>query len=472
MITILIMVAMSMVVWTGSAYFFTMLFLGVRHLRRQKVSLGYQASLGYGRPHLGRKDDFFVYFLVPCLNEERVIGNTVRGLTGHEAAHVVVVDDGSDDRTGAAANEAGGGAVTVLRRDLPEARQGKGEALNAGLDLIRRMVADSGQDPEYVLVCVMDADGHLTDGSVKHVARQFDDARVGAVQLAVRIRNRDSYLARVQDFYFWAIAAMTQFGRVGLGTVSLGGNGQFSRLTALDEMGEKPWSKCLTEDLDLTISLVLAGWRTSSTPHAAVSQQAVHMIEPLIRQRTRWYQGHMSCGRRLPQIWNSRKLTHGQATELCMYLLVPWILDLPWSVLWQIALLNFVGNVPAYFVTDSGPLSLVASILFWYVLSFGPALVAGVLQKRRSPDTSWLRSMLLGHSFVVMNYLFFLCVWKALFALRAGKTTWEKTARVHEDAAVPAPPHARPALDEIAAPVPVAQFRTDEERDGSLQGVE
>lgn len=52
--------------------------------------------------------------------------------------------------------------------------------------------------------------------------------------------------------------------------------------------------------------MVLRGWTLTSTPLAAVSQQGVHKVRALIQQRTRWYQGHMSCGRRLPEIWHSR----------------------------------------------------------------------------------------------------------------------------------------------------------------------
>lgn len=226
MITVLLMGVTSLVIWLSSAYFFVMLGMGVRRLRAEGVTLPFQASLRYQHPYLNRADDLFVYFLVPCLNEEQVIGHTVARLVGHPGAHVVVIDDGSGDATGDVAAMVGGDDVTVLRRELPTARQGKGEALNAGLALVRAMVVEAELDPARVLVCVLDADGYLSDGAVGHVARCFEDPQVGGVQLAVRIRNRsDTYLARVQDFYFWAIAAVTQFGRVSTGTVSLGATG-------------------------------------------------------------------------------------------------------------------------------------------------------------------------------------------------------------------------------------------------------
>ncbi|WP_018350003.1 glycosyltransferase [Longispora albida] len=439
MTTVVLMAAMSTVIWLSNGYFFTMLTLGIRFMRQRGAKLGDQARLGYGQPHLGRDDDLFYYFLVPCLNEEKVIAATVTRLLGHPASHVVVIDDGSDDATGSQARVAGADEVTVLRRNLPDARQGKGEALNDGLAAVRRMVASGQQDPEKVVVCVMDADGHLSDGAVRHVSAALAEPEVGAVQLSVRIRNRDRYLTRIQDFYFWAIAAVTQFGRSATGTVSLGGNGQFTRLTALNMIGERPWSRCLTEDLDLTISMVIDGWRLTTTPHAAVAQQAVDRLPALVRQRTRWYQGHMACGKRLPEIWGSSRLSHRQATELSLYLLVPWVLDLPWSILWHFAMIGFVLHAPDYFVTGSGPLVFGLSVATWYAFSFGPAIAAAYMQKKRSPGTGWLQALLIGHSFIVMNYVFFVCVWRAFAALVAGKpSTWAKTARVFESGAAPA----------------------------------
>jgi 1,2-diacylglycerol 3-beta-glucosyltransferase len=430
-ISILFMGLAGVVIWVGGAYLFTMLAFGLRYLHRAGFRLGDQAALEYSLPHLGRLDAFFVYFLVPCLNEESVIGGTVARLTAPDS-RIIVIDDGSEDATGAVAAQAGGPHVTVLRRDLPDARKGKGEALNAGLNLVRAMAAEAGQDPGSVLVCVMDADGHLSTGAVAQVVREFADPQVGAVQLAVRIRNRGNFLTQIQDFHFWALAAVSQFGRAAIGSVSLGGNGQFSRLTALNEAGQRPWTASLTEDLDLTITMLLGGWKTTTAPGAAVSQQGVRLIKPLVKQRTRWYQGHMACGRRLPEIWRAPSISHARAIELSLYLLVPWVLDLPWSILWHVALLGFIVNTSAYFVTGQGPVAAALSIGLWYLVSFTPALTSSVLQKRRHPETSWPRAILMGHSFLVMNYLFFFCAWKALYALITGKTTWDKTRREHE----------------------------------------
>ncbi len=88
----------------------------------------------------------------------------------------------------------------------------------------------------------MDADGRLSAGALDAVLPLFADECVGGVQLPVRIRRvRGSILTLLQDLEFWGVCAIAQLGRIGSGTVSLGGNGQFTRLTALLELGQQPW---------------------------------------------------------------------------------------------------------------------------------------------------------------------------------------------------------------------------------------
>jgi cellulose synthase/poly-beta-1,6-N-acetylglucosamine synthase-like glycosyltransferase len=176
--------------------------------------------LRYGREELDAalaapskpKGDFTLAFLIPCLNEEQVIGETVRSLRGlAPSSVVVVVDDASEDATAAIAEAAGARVVT---RALPDARQGKGPALNAGYAALDLLAVELGLDPTHTVVCVMDADGRLSENAADEVLARFDDARVGGVQLPVRIRNRDSFLGRMQDLEFWGMSAIAQMARM------------------------------------------------------------------------------------------------------------------------------------------------------------------------------------------------------------------------------------------------------------------
>nr|CEL15316.1 N-acetyl-glucosamine transferase [Kibdelosporangium sp. MJ126-NF4] len=424
-------VAAVVVLSFSLTYFVTMVVKGVRLVRRSRLKLRDQEKVA---PDSAFSTTREIYFLVAALNEAEVIGETVRRL-GENGDHVtvVVVDDGSDDGTGPLARAASHRAV-VVRRDLPEARQGKGEALNAGLGYILNDVRKRGLRTQDVVLCVMDADGRLSDGAVTRVLPLFDEETVGGVQLSVRIRNTDKLITRFQDVEFWMVSALTQFGRVGVGTVSLGGNGQFTRLAAVLELGERPWSKSLTEDLDLSISLNIRGWRTVTTPHAYVDQQGVTKYRALVKQRTRWYQGTMQCAGRIPEIWRSRKLSTIAALELCAYVLVPWLVVLPWSVIQHYALVQGIIGTTHIFpdVASGSPVMRISYAVFWYIASFFPNIMIGVLYGRRTKQVGMGKAFLLGHGMLVWNYVGYLATYKALWRILRRQTSWAKTARVAE----------------------------------------
>lgn len=426
--------AITMVVICLSlVYYLTAMMAGIHELRRTGASLSVQGDARYDSPFEGSPGTFDIYVMIPCLNEEAVIGATVAALRDSPRTTTIVVDDGSDDDTASIARREGGERTVVLTRALPNARQGKGAALNEAYGLIKSLVEMREEDPEKVLILVMDADGRLSDGAFAHVLPLFENSQVAGAQLAVRIRNRDSnFLTRFQDFQFWAMSAVTQFGRNKTGTVSLGGNGQFTRLSALLQMNSDPWSDSLTEDLDLAISLLGNGWRLATTPYASVDQQGVESLRRLIVQRRRWYQGHMTAGKRLPDIWKNPRLSNARALELTAYLVVPWLFDLPWSVLFHYTLFMFITRAQSVFVYIDGPVTLVIGVGLWYLLTFAPSIMTTMVYFRRDRRTPLLTCIVMGHAFLVMNYLSFICAWGALWRMIRGKKGWDKTRRVAE----------------------------------------
>ncbi|CAM4447418.1 glycosyltransferase family 2 protein [Nocardia ninae] len=415
------------------AYNGPLIVMGVLFARRADGSLRRQLALENGPP-VAVPAGWIVFVLIPCLNEAKVIANTVHCLLDAQpGVRLVVVDDGSDDDTAALAEAAGKG-VTVVQRVLPAARLGKGAALNAGLRHIRRCVENEGLAPERVLVCVLDADGRMTPGSVACVTELFEEPEVGGVQLAVRIRGRDSVALRFQDIEFWALSALSQFGRVAMRAVSMGGNGQFTRLSALDDVGEEPWSDSLTEDLDLGISLAVAGWTVTSTMGAFVSQQGLRDARRLLRQRTRWFQGHMSAMARLPELWSTPGIRRTVRVELTGYLFMPYLITLPWSVIQQYLLFRLAfGDNPGLFDLATGPLWMqVLSGIGLYAITFGPFLIWAVLYWQRTGDQPLWKSIAYLHAQPVWMYVAFIAVWRASWRILRRRTGWVKTERVAE----------------------------------------
>jgi 1,2-diacylglycerol 3-beta-glucosyltransferase len=380
-------------------------------------------------------EDCVVYFVVPCMNEELVIGDTVRSLLGDSRALVVVVDDASDDRTGELAAAVDAGRVMVVRRELPTARLGKGPALNAGFAKVLQDAGVRGISASRITVCVMDADGRLSEGALDAVLPLFTDPRVGGVQLPVQIRNRGSLLTVMQDLEFWGVCAVAQLGRMASGTVSLGGNGQFTRLAALLEMGASPWQAQLTEDLDLALGLAAKGWRLTSTPDAYVSQQGVTSLRALVNQRTRWYQGHMQAVGWLRELWSSRQLSHLAMLELTVYLLVPWALVLPWSIIFNYNLLIMILWVLGWVASPGLGATLtqkIATLVFWYTLSCLPIYMAGFLYGRQERKVGYIRAFFIGHLLLLGNYVTYAACWRAVYRLITGAHGWEKTRRTQE----------------------------------------
>lgn len=438
-------------------YFAITMALGIRVARRGGRRLDSQESLPeIAEPAASTHDR--LYFLVPCLNEEMVIGETVSRLLAVSGATVIVIDDGSDDGTAERARSAAGawdeaGRLVVISRSGIDSRRGKGAALNAAFPVLLGDVDQRGLDPSEVIVAVMDADGHLSDSAVRVALELFDDPQVGGVQLIVRIRDRRKLIAQFQDIEFWLISALSQLARSMSGTVSLGGNGQFTRLSALQGLGGDPWSQSLTEDLDLGLRLIARGWRITTTSHAYVDQQGVHTYRRLLRQRTRWYQGHMDSMRRLPELWRSDEVNEVAVLEVTSYLLVPWLIVLPWSILQQWIIYQLlVGSGHGIFATGlNGVPWRVTYALLWYVLSFAPNLLIGFVYARRTRAVTLRRAFVLGHLMIAWNYIGYIAVWRALSRMMRGVSNWDKTTRSVEIAApVPANVAAAPSPNPVA----------------------
>ncbi|MBB6346765.1 cellulose synthase/poly-beta-1,6-N-acetylglucosamine synthase-like glycosyltransferase [Nonomuraea muscovyensis] len=391
----------------------------------------YLESAGAADHPGGSGDGFTVVHVVPCLNEARVIAATLRHLP---EGLVVVVDDGSDDGTAEVVRRLADPRVRLLRREPPDARQGKGQALNHAL---RHLLADlpgARRTADRVLVCLMDADGRLDPGSLEAVLPYFADPRVGGVQMGVRIGNRkQSLLTRMQDMEFVVYTRMFQRTRSRIGSAGLGGNGQVMRLKALLDLGDHPWSRSLTEDLDLGVRMVLAGWRTACVPDATVRQQGLVGLRALVRQRSRWFQGHLQALRLVPSV--TGRASGRVAVDLLNVLLSPLLIFVGSFMTLSLAA-SLVGVT--FSATARAQLFQPVPIVSWYVLTFGAAFLLGPLYARVSGDMGRLRGLGYGHLFIVFNLVWLVAAWRGLWRAMRGRRAWLKTERLADPSPGPA----------------------------------
>jgi cellulose synthase/poly-beta-1,6-N-acetylglucosamine synthase-like glycosyltransferase len=387
------------------------------------------------RPPLLAPPDLSFVFLVPCLDEELVVETSLQRLLAlpGPVAHVVVIDDGSTDRTGEIVQRiaADNPRVHLLQRRPPEARQGKGRALNAGYRFIKESEILSGTDHSTVIVGVVDADGRLEPNALFEVAPLFTDKSVAAVQIGVRMYNAStSLLARMQDIEFVTFTEIFQRARQRLGSSGLGGNGQFVRLSALETLGDQPWSDCLTEDLDLGISLLTKGWKNRFCPTTWVNQQAVTSLRRLLRQRSRWFQGHLQCWRRIPDILRS-SLTFRAMGDLLFNLLSPGLtllMTIPVVLFFAIGLLLLLSNSSV--VSWQAP--RIARIVSFYLLTFCYAPFVTFVYWLHDRSTTAPKSLVLSHLYQIYSYLWFVAGWWAVGRITLRRRSWAKTARTRD----------------------------------------
>lgn len=412
-------------------------------------------------PYLRRRPDpeghveaFEWHIFVPCRDEEVVIGRTIRMLrTTVPEAHVWVIDDDSDDGTAAIVQAAADvdPFVHLVQRRRPDARTGKGDALNAAyFQLNAFLPADTVRSE--VIVCVVDADGEVAENILRQAAspKAFGDPEVGAAQVTVFMKNRDDrrpvaeagwvrntfgrFLIRMQDMEFRGQIAAVQALRGWTQTVGLGGNGQFTRLSVLDDIAERadrPWHGSLLEDYELGIHILLAGHKNRHLHDTYVAQEALHDFRRFAVQRTRWAQGNMQCIRYIPEIVRSRKLSIVGIIEVCYYLLLPvfqLFACLAAVILVVAAVVGLVSGAVAV------PLMiLLLAAVSYLVLGIGPFFVWGPLYRRHCvPEAGFWRSVLWGFGVWLYDYYVYVAGARAIYRIARGRNGWAKTRRNDE----------------------------------------
>lgn len=380
-------------------------------------------------------DAFHWVFLVPALNEEVTIADSVGRLREVVAKSktIMVIDDGSEDGTPEVLARIAGPDLEVLRRELPNAQKGKAAALN---NAWRHVCQDVLKRPEYshvdvdhVIFVIVDADGRLDPLAPQYLATKLADPEVGGVQLSVRIYNRFKPLTWMQDIEFGVFGGLYQLGRTHWGTAGMGGNGQANRLSALNEVvrpgAEGPWNDTLTEDQDIGLHLLRRGWRGTHEVRATVAQQGVSDLKRLYKQRTRWSQGNIQA------MVHLRGLGQVQAGPIAK-------LDLTWALL-QPPLQGFVGlsTVLALicaiflgtpFVVDNSQWAWLW-LLFLFFLAFGGTAIGCMAAGRGHGLRGYLRGLVTAIPYAFYSWILWPVIVRAAWRQLRGATGWDKTTR-------------------------------------------
>ncbi len=219
--------------------------------------------------------------VIPAHDEERVVGALVSDLLGQnypsEAYAVWVLADRCRDDTAGAAARAGARVV-----ERPSGPDGKGE-------LLKWYLTDHPLFGDEALV-VLDADNRVEDDFLSRLAVALGEG-AEVVQASVLPSNLDaSPIAAAAGLGDWMAREMIYTKSADRGwPVELGGTGFCATAAAMAETGG--WSGSFTEDLDLTVRLLLAGYQVRYLPEARVWDEKPTSLGIALGQRRRWAQG-------------------------------------------------------------------------------------------------------------------------------------------------------------------------------------
>lgn len=204
---------------------------------------------------------------------------------------IYVVDNGSTDGTWEWLQREQGRweRLEVLR----EARRGPAAARNAG---IRAALDRAGVE----LVAFVDADCRADRGWLETLARVFEEDAVGAATGCVRGVGNQSLVGRYTALVAWdASRADTQIGEADYTAVRLAGCNACVRAAVLRQVGLFNADLKISEDWDLGLRIVRAGWRLRYVSAAVVHHHYLERtLAYLVRRVVKYGPGRPAVLRR------------------------------------------------------------------------------------------------------------------------------------------------------------------------------
>lgn len=381
----------------------------------------YQAAY---KPNIQRHFNH-MYILIPALNEAGQIVNAVNLM--HRVVHhlpittsLVIINDGSDDGTGEKLKQFSSDPfVHVITRELPNARQGKGLALNAGL----RWIESQSHHPKNTIVGVIDSDAKPTRQVMERICQAFIHSNYDLIQTAIAINNVSNFLTLMQAFEFDYPNLLQQVIRTEWGSAIASGNGQFMTLQMAADV---KWHNALLDDLEFSINGLLKGYRGGFLADTFMPQEGVLTYRPLVKQRVRWCQGGMQCLFKYGKVlFFSKRIPSKLKTEILIFMGLPFL-----SIIFSISSIISFGVLIAHLFIWPASSIIIGTTIFLISMFITAAMIA--MTDHSLHHTKCLFSVKQASLMTVGNLIY---IWQlvpvayiALIHLMTNQTTWAKTA--------------------------------------------
>lgn len=231
---------------------------------------------------VAEKIDYYplVTVIIPCYNEDKVINNAAKSILGmsYPNIEILIVDDGSSDETIE--------VIALLEkkgkiRAIHQENAGKAQALN-------RAISEAHGD----FILCMDADSVLNSDAIEIGIKYFErDERVAAVAGNVEIGNINNMITSFQKLEYIAGLNLFKTAQSFLNSVIVipGPIGLFRKSVLLEVGGYR--SNTYAEDCELTIRILMAGYKTVHDGDLVAVTEAPEDLNSLISKRYRWTRG-------------------------------------------------------------------------------------------------------------------------------------------------------------------------------------
>ena len=328
------------------------IFVILSHFRLQKnKSISNKQDLDNNRPVLD--------ILVAARDEQNVIRRLVERLFNldypEDKLNIYIIDDGSVDKTPLILESLSQKykKLKIIKR-LKDAGGGKSGALNHALKFT---------NGEWIFI--LDADAQIKNDTL---LRALDFAYKGswsAVQLRKAVLNTSKNMLTACQSIEMVMDALFQIGRLSTAGISeLRGNGQLIKKELLINSGSFN-EDTVTDDLDLSIRLLLSQSQIGILWDPPVMEEAVESVPALISQRQRWAEGGLQ---RFFDYGNQLifgKLRFIQKFDLFYFFILQY--GLPTIALFDISMSLIFKALPIYWPISLTAFSL-SAIASWFGL--------------------------------------------------------------------------------------------------------
>ncbi|MEB3702961.1 Poly-beta-1,6-N-acetyl-D-glucosamine synthase [Candidatus Bealeia paramacronuclearis] len=281
----------------------------------------------------------FVSVMIPAHNEAQILPHSLPAITSMDYPHyeVLLLDDGSTDNTLEIAREfVESGKLRILHKSK---NQGKALALNDGFP------CTNGE-----IIVIFDADAEPHPQFLNHMIKHFQHPRVGAVTGHPRVKNTNTFLARLQLVEFTSIIGLLRrsqriWGRI----VTISGIASAFRREALHDMGGFS-PNAYTEDIEITWRLQKHFWDVRYEPKATVWMHVPETFTTFFRQRLRWTHGLMQVLK-----WNADVMTHLKWRRMWpvfieAVLSTSWVVAFALVLIFELLTCKLEGDYSPYFL--------------------------------------------------------------------------------------------------------------------------